>query len=429
MCGEVGRRHLTAGDERRIPGHEPHRDEQPTHEFDDSGQSEEGQQGSGGASLIDPAEHSEQLLGPVTREQEADHDAHHGIDVRRVRSEKSLHGSPLYAWGFTSRMKRSITSIIPATSAFGMSKVSQSQSRSRARFTSAATWSALPSYGARSAPGRLGAEAERIPRGEAHGALRPAGPGRQLAHRRHALLEVDPAEAERMPGIAMDGGPPHGRSGERARRAARPHRWMRLLGRARRERRPAEREIAAGIARLVGRPRGLDDREVLVGHRAALRERQPQVLELGLVPADADAEDEAAARDLVDRGRGLRGDERIAIRQHDHARAHLDPVRPPGEEGEERERVGPGRPVVLRGGRLGHDVVGDEDAVPAELLRAQGHPLGLSRGQAPDGKHHAELHGPLSFGCTSGCTSRSSISAGSVGPSGHGAVPADLPSR
>ena len=90
-------------------------------------------------------------------------------------------------------------------------------------------------------------------------------------------------------------------------------------------------------------PGRLDRADVVVAQPAALPERQAQVHELGLVPAHADAEDEPPARRLVDGGRRLGRHQRVAVGQYDDAGAELDAPRPPGEKGQERERIRPVR--------------------------------------------------------------------------------------
>ena len=54
--------------------------------------------------------------------------------------------------------------------------------------------------------------------------------------------------------------------------------------------------------------------------------------------------------------------------------------------------------VVLGRGGLGKDVVGDEDAVEAELLRPQGERFGLAHRQLPDREHDTVVHEPPYLG-------------------------------
>src|SRR4030095_3594179 len=51
--------------------------------------------------------------------------------------------------------------------------------------------------------------------------------------------------------------------------------------------------------------------------------------------------------------------------------------------------------VVLRGGGLGQDVVGHEDAVEAERFRLRRERLRVRHRELPDRKYHAVLHGLL----------------------------------
>src|SRR6059036_362265 len=168
--------------------------------------------------------------------------------------------------------------------------------------------------------------------------------------------------------------------------------WGAWAGRKRGAR---EGQVLAGEARLIGAPGGLDHAQILVGLCAALAERQPEVLELFLVPADPDAEDEAAARGLVDGRRGLRGHEWVAVGQHDDARANVDPPRPARDEGQERERIGPVRAVVLGGRRRRQDVIGHEHAVQSEVFGSQRQVLCIAHRQLPDREDHAVFHPSL----------------------------------
>src|SRR5205814_3891228 len=110
---------------------------------------------------------------------------------------------------------------------------------------------------------------------------------------------------------------------------------------SRRKRRAGKARIRARVLWHVRGPRGLDRTEVIVAQTSALAERQAQIGELGLVPADADAEDEAAARGLIHGGRRLGRDERAPVRQDDYAGAQTHALGAPREIGEERERIGP----------------------------------------------------------------------------------------
>ena len=198
-----------------------------------------------------------------------------------------------------------------------------------------------------------------------------------------------------MPGVAQLGAAAHRRRGHGARRPTDPDRRVRPLQRTGRERGPAEAHVAALVLRNIVGPGGLDGPDVVVAQTSALAERQAEILELGLVPAHADAEDEAAARRLVHRGGGLGGHQGAPVRQHDDAGAEANALRPPRQIREQREGIGPVATIVLRRGRLGQDVVGNEDAVETQLLRSSRQRLRVSDRQLPDRKHDTVVHESL----------------------------------
>ena len=93
--------------------------------------------------------------------------------------------------------------------------------------------------------------------------------------------------------------------------------------------------------------------------------------ELGLVPAGAEAEDEAAAAQLVDRG-GLLGEQGrvVEVRAGDE-RPELDPRRRGGDRGQQRPRLprpagGPVLPAI-------EEVLADPHGVEPEVLDRAGH--------------------------------------------------------
>ena len=155
-----------------------------------------------------------------------------------------------------------------------------------------------------------------------------------------------------------------------------------------------EAHVLALVLRHVAGPGGLDGPKIVVAQPPALPEGQAKVQELGFVPAHADAEDEAPTGGLVDGGGRFRRHQCAAIGKHDDAGAEAYAPRAAGEEGEQRERVGPVAAVVLGRGGLGKDVVGDEDAVEAELLRPHGERFGLGHRQLPDREHDTVVHEP-----------------------------------
>ena len=85
--------------------------------------------------------------------------------------------------------------------------------------------------------------------------------------------------------------------------------------------------------------------DALAHQLGARGERRAMVFHLLGVPADADAEQEAAARDLIDRGHQLRGLDRIALVDQADAGADLQCLRRHRRGGQRHERVH--RVVVL----------------------------------------------------------------------------------
>ncbi len=109
-----------------------------------------------------------------------------------------------------------------------------------------------------------------------------------------------------------------------------------------------------------------DDREGLLESVDPVIEREAERPELGLVPAGAQAEDQAAAADLVDRA-GLLGEERrvVEVRARDE-RPELDPGRGRGDGRHHRPRLPrtARRPV----GPSIQEVLAEPDRVVAEVL-------------------------------------------------------------
>src|SRR5579871_764410 len=77
-------------------------------------------------------------------------------------------------------------------------------------------------------------------------------------------------------------------------------------------------------------PAGEHDLDRLVGDRTALREQMPaaQCPELAFEPADADAQVDPSAREMVQTGDRARGENGIAIRGDEHARHDPDSAGP-----------------------------------------------------------------------------------------------------
>ena len=133
---------------------------------------------------------------------------------------------------------------------------------------------------------------------------------------------------------------------------------------------------------------GLDETVQQPLHRGQL---DAVLLVLVDLPAGADAEGEAAAGDLVDGGRhvGQHGRVPVGVAVDQRADAYTGHHR--AERGDQRAAL-QGRQVRRpAGARVGHEVVGDVDAVPAGRRRVPGHvehlAVGLP-GAGPDRESH-----------------------------------------
>ena len=118
-------------------------------------------------------------------------------------------------------------------------------------------------------------------------------------------------------------------------------------------------------------------------------EVEPERVVLGLEPAATEAEDEASARQVVDRGRELRGQPRTAERVGADEQAQADAL---GHRGERRDR----RPALeLRVGRIalvGQQVIVDPQRVPAGALGGETRVAQLGPGRSLDPERRAEAH-------------------------------------
>ena len=156
-----------------------------------------------------------------------------------------------------------------------------------------------------------------------------------------------------------------------------------------------EAVVATVEGRGRGSPGGLPDGEVLVETLAALRERNPQRVVLGPVPARRGQHDEPALAEQVERGERLGQRQRVAQRRDHRGGKQPQPARQRRHRGEQHLRVGPGHRRILVAGhrvlaRVGHqtvgvgagaehDVLAEHDRVEARVLGLGGHP-GEARG-------------------------------------------------
>ena len=187
---------------------------------------------------------------------------------------------------------------------------------------------------------------------------------------------------------------------------AHPDRHPRLLERLGREADLGEAVVTPVPPRPLFPPDPVDQLELLVRHRPALFEGGGERVELLDHPADADAEDQAPSRQVVD-GRGdLRPVERVAIRKHEDAHSQGDPLRAAGQVGqagqrlEERRVRGHEEPPILVVRVGGVDPPGRDDPVgrphrvePERLETAGGVHQHAAGGPTGDRKEDAELHG------------------------------------
>ena len=124
------------------------------------------------------------------------------------------------------------------------------------------------------------------------------------------------------------------------------------------------------VERPVAQHRG-DDAEAVLEARESIVERDVVARELDLVPAGADAEDDATATHLVERLGHLREEGRVAEGEGQDVRAELDPGRGRRERGQQRPRLPGAAPVAV--GITEADVVRHPDGIEADGLGAVRH--------------------------------------------------------
>ena len=118
-------------------------------------------------------------------------------------------------------------------------------------------------------------------------------------------------------------------------------------------------------------PRGPDREQVLVGQPTAVAERDAERAELLRGPADAHAEDQPAAAEVVEVG-GHPGDQqRVPVGHDQHGGAEPDLAGEAGQPGQRGERLVERRRVLFRDVRRHRDVVGHHQQVEPEALHGQ----------------------------------------------------------
>src|SRR6185369_11928289 len=134
-----------------------------------------------------------------------------------------------------------------------------------------------------------------------------------------------------------------------------------------------EARVLAVEARILLGPQRAHDRDGLVGEDAALLERRAHRLHLVLDRADADAQDQPAAAEDVERRRGLGQADGVVVRQHQHGGPQPHARRARGHVAQQRQRLVV-RPAADPLEHVPHveDVIVDPDGVEAEQLGALG---------------------------------------------------------
>ena len=129
----------------------------------------------------------------------------------------------------------------------------------------------------------------------------------------------------------------------------------------------------AGEADMRLGPQRLHDAHLFRRAAAAIVEILVEPLKLDLVPADPDPEPEPAAAQDVERGRLLRDQHRLALRQDQDAGGKADLPGAAGEKAEQHERIvvgvrrGADAPPAMIGGGIGAEhVIGRQKVREAE---------------------------------------------------------------
>jgi hypothetical protein len=163
-----------------------------------------------------------------------------------------------------------------------------------------------------------------------------------------------------------------------------------------------EREVVEHVEAPVERlgrtrPEVAPQRDRLVEVRAAHVEPfvHAEVAVLVVVPAAADPRHDAPSTQRVERGELLGEDDRVALRDDDHARAEPHLVVSGADPGEAEDRL-VDAPVLALVARRHRDVVGRPDRRPAEPLGDLGAGLhALTRGAGAEvGKGQPVVHRP-----------------------------------
>jgi hypothetical protein len=150
-----------------------------------------------------------------------------------------------------------------------------------------------------------------------------------------------------------------------------------------------DRHVRAPAVRVNGQARVVVVSAVVLGHRpspagpqggqrvvgpcSAVGESRPEQLELLPQGADAEAEDQPAVAEPVERPVTLRYAQRMVVAEDQHVRGQPDPLRLGGQERQRGQRI-PVRAAAASGRRgRDHDVLAARQVVIAKAVRGLGH--------------------------------------------------------
>jgi hypothetical protein len=134
----------------------------------------------------------------------------------------------------------------------------------------------------------------------------------------------------------------------------------------------AKQEPLAVRLDLVALEALVQERERLIGDRAAAPRIDAERAELLVHPADPDAQDQATSRELLDRSDPFRDQQGRTIGDDQHANRQADALRDPGEKGERRQRLEVAPLRAFRILRRERQVIGDPEIVDPGLLGGAG---------------------------------------------------------
>jgi hypothetical protein len=163
---------------------------------------------------------------------------------------------------------------------------------------------------------------------------------------------------------------------------------MRLLHRSRVGIDTVETDLVARVVRVFLSPDGDHRLDVLVGAPSALRHWRAKGLRLFWYRADADANDESPTREHIDAGELLGEEQRVVLRQEQHARAELQSLGECGEVADDGDGVEKRRGARADGlfGRQvrQNDMLGGPERFVAEVVHELRQPAEVRHGKIAD---------------------------------------------